>query len=65
MKCVFTFLITLLFFANTFAQKEKDSLFNVWYNVKLPDSTRFESMSHLIENHYLFTKTDSFKPTNA
>jgi len=59
MKIIFTFIFTLLFFGNAFAQKEKDSLFKVWYNIKLQDSTRFGAMSDLIQNHYLFKKTDS------
>lgn len=59
MKIVFTFIFALFFFCNAFAQKEKDSLFNVWYNIKLQDSTRFGAMRDLIQNHYLFTKTDS------
>jgi len=59
MKIVFTFIFTLLLFGNAFAQKEKDSLFKVWYNIKLQDSTRFSAMRDLIQNHYLFKKTDS------
>ena len=59
MKIVFTFLFTLLFFGHALAQKEKDSLFNIWHNIKLQDSTRFEAMSDLIQIHYLFKKTDS------
>lgn len=59
MKIVFTFLFTLFFFGNAFAQKEKDSLFHVWYTIKLQDSTRFEAMKDLIQNHYLFKNTDS------
>ncbi|MDU8885312.1 ATP-binding protein [Yeosuana sp. MJ-SS3] len=58
-KIVFTFIITLFFWGDTFAQKEKDSLFNVWNNVKLSDSTRFEAISDLIQAHYLLKKTDS------
>ncbi|MCK5441826.1 MAG: response regulator [Maribacter sp.] len=59
MKIVFTFIFALFFFGNAFAQKEKDSLFKVWYTIKLQDSTRFGAMSDLIQDHYLFTKTDS------
>ena len=59
MKIVFTFIFTLFFIGNTFAQKEKNSLFNTWFNIKLQDSTRFEAMSDLIQIHYLYIKTDS------
>ncbi len=59
MKIVFTFIFTLFVFGNAFAQKKKDSLFNVWHNIKLKDSTRFEAMRDLIQNNYLFQKTDS------
>ena len=59
MRIVFAFIFTLLFFGHGFAQKEKDSLYNVWYNIKLSDSTRFEAISNLIQVHYLYKKTDS------
>ncbi|TVZ57990.1 signal transduction histidine kinase [Flavobacteriaceae bacterium MAR_2010_105] len=59
MKIVFTFIITLFSLGNAAAQKEKDSLFNVWHNIKLQDSTRFKAMNDLIQVHYLFKKTDS------
>ena len=59
MKIIFTFIFTLFLFGNAFAQKEKDSLFKVWYNIKLQDSTRFDAMRGLIQNHYLFKNTDS------
>ncbi len=59
MKLFITFIFVLIFFGNTFAQKEKDSLYNIWYNIKLKDSTRFDAMRGLIQNHYLFQKTDS------
>jgi len=36
-----------------------DSLYGIWHNIKLNDSTRFSAMSDLIQNHYLYTKTDS------
>ncbi|WP_452221515.1 ATP-binding protein [Lacinutrix salivirga] len=59
MKIVCTFIFLLFFITNVFAQKQKDSLNNIWHNIKLQDSTRFEAMRELIEDHYLYTKTDS------
>ncbi|WP_339841977.1 ATP-binding protein [uncultured Maribacter sp.] len=59
MKFVLTFFISLFFLSATFAQKEKDSLFQIWHNINIPDSTRFNVMSNLIDDHYLFKKTDS------
>lgn len=59
MKFVFTSIILLISFGNSFAQNEKDSLYRIWHNIKLKDSTRFSAMSDLIQNHYLYTKTDS------
>jgi signal transduction histidine kinase/DNA-binding response OmpR family regulator len=59
MKIIFSFIITLFFFSNVFAQKEKDSLLTIWYNIKLQDSSRFSAMGDLIEKHYLYAKTDS------
>jgi signal transduction histidine kinase/AraC-like DNA-binding protein len=50
----------LFFFTHTtFAQKEKDSLTNVWNNTKLKDSIRFNALIDLVEDYYLYTKTDS------
>ncbi|HDZ04112.1 hypothetical protein LCGC14_0217720 [marine sediment metagenome] len=59
MKLVLTLLISLLFISTIFAQKEKDSLFHVWDNISIQDSTRFKAMAYLINYHYLFKKTDS------
>ena len=55
---IYVFILSSYFVSNA-QSKEKDSLFNVWYNIKLQDSTRFEAMRDLIQNHYLFKKTDS------
>lgn len=59
MKHLLTLFIIICFASNSFAQQDKDSLFHVWNNIKLQDSTRFGAMTTLIENHYLYTKTDS------
>ncbi|MGC1205669.1 MAG: response regulator [Flavobacteriaceae bacterium] len=59
MKTVFTFVFTLFLLNACLAQKEKDSLFEIWHTETLHDSIRFEAMTNLIEDYYLFTKTDS------
>ncbi|WP_298550937.1 response regulator [uncultured Algibacter sp.] len=59
MKLTFTFIFSLFFLGIIFAQKRKDSLFEIWHTETLHDSIRFESMTNLIEDYYLFTKTDS------
>jgi len=58
-KRLLSIILILIFTSNSFAQKEKDSLFNTWHNITLKDSTRFSAMGDLIETHYLFAKTDS------
>ncbi|WP_242157104.1 tetratricopeptide repeat protein [Aestuariivivens sediminis] len=59
MKIVLTFIFTVILFGNALAQKEKDSLFIAWNNLKLQDSVRINALSDLIQSHYLFKKTDS------
>lgn len=59
MKFFFTSILALFFMSSTLAQKERDSLFSVWSNIKLQDSTRFGAMKDLIQDYYFYTKTDS------
>jgi signal transduction histidine kinase/DNA-binding response OmpR family regulator len=59
MKFFFTSLFSIFFLSNAFAQKEKDSLLNIWYNIRPTGSTTFYAMINLVEDHYLFKKPDS------
>ncbi|MBB5269404.1 tetratricopeptide repeat protein [Algibacter amylolyticus] len=59
MKLVFTLIFLFFFLSTVFAQKEKDTLFKIWHNQALHDSIRFDAVTNLIEDYYLFTKTDS------
>lgn len=59
MKQLLIFICLLVFTSNSLAQTQKDSLTNIWHDIKLQDSTRFNAMTDLIESHFLFTKTDS------
>ena len=59
MKYFFTFIFSIYFLGNAVAQKERDSLLNIWFNKTLQDSTTFYAMIDLVENQYLYTKTDS------
>lgn len=59
MKLFFAIIFFVLSLSNSFAQKEKDALLKNWHNIKLHDSTRFNAMIKLVENYYLYKKTDS------
>lgn len=59
MKLLFTYILSIFSLSIAFGQISKDSLLSTWQNIKLQDSTRFSAMVNLIENHYLFAKTDS------
>jgi len=59
MKLFFTIIFTLFFLINSFAQKEIDSLKSVWSNNNVQDTSRLKAINYLIENHYLYSKTDS------
>ncbi len=50
-------LLTLSF--NSYSQKEKDSLLNIWNNIKVPDSVRANAYKYFINDYYLGSKTDS------
>lgn len=59
MKLFYTFLFSTFFLGPCLAQKESDSLKDIWLNKNLHDSTRLESMKSLISDYYLYSKTDS------
>ena len=59
MKLFITFLFTAFFFSQGMAQKEIDSLKNIWYNTSSKDSNRLKALRVLIKDHYLYAKTDS------
>mgnify|MGYP001153685903 CR=1 FL=1 len=48
MKRLFTVLLTLSVISNSFAQKEKDSLYSLWSNNKLQDTTRLQALEKFI-----------------
>ncbi|EDP71968.1 Tetratricopeptide TPR_2 [Flavobacteriales bacterium ALC-1] len=48
-----------LFSIFIYGQKAKDSLFEIWRNVDLTDSTRANAYNNLISKYYLEKKTDS------
>ncbi len=51
--------LLLMLQANCFAQMKQDSLWHVWSNTTLPDTTRLLALSRFAWNGYLFSQPDS------
>jgi signal transduction histidine kinase/CheY-like chemotaxis protein/AraC-like DNA-binding protein/Tfp pilus assembly protein PilF len=59
MKKYYTFILLLFFVCNSFAQKERDSLWTVWNNETLEDTTRLKALNVFTNKAFLKNQLDS------